>query len=524
MAGEIGQVVAVSDVRMTAAVALDSAARGPDGLQLGKLMTVAVDGATVVGLVSALKTSEGDGRHCQVVADLLGEIATGAEGKHFSRGVSSYPALGAPVAIADGATADLVYGAPDGAHVRIGSLCQDPSRVAYLRTDDLLGRNFAVLGTTGSGKSCAVTVILRAVLEAHPNAHIVLLDPHNEYSAAFGDVAEIVNVDTLHLPCWLLDFEESVGVLVRGGTSDEQETQAAILKDVITQARRKYAGQATGKSDITVDTPSPYLFSDLMQLIEQAMGKLANADKSASFLRLKERLESLSADRRFSFLFSGMVTRDDLSQVVGRLLRIPVASKPITIIDLSGVPSDIVDAIVSMFCRLTFDVALWADRTRMPPVLLVCEEAHRYIPARRGDAFAAATRAIERIAKEGRKYGVALGLVTQRPSELSESALTQCGTIFALRLNNEVDRNYVENVMPDGMRGLLEALPALRRQEAIIVGEGVGVAMRIHFDDLPAGHRPRSMGARFSKAWGSDEADKGFVDDTIRRWRRQTRE
>lgn len=218
-----------------------------------------------------------------------------------------------------------------------------------------------------------------------------------------------------------------------------------------------------------------------------------------------------------------LVTRDKLSQVVGRLLRIPVSGKPMTIMDLSGVPSEIADVVVSLSCRVTFDFAVWSERGQMPPVLLVCEEAHRYIPADERVGFAATARAITRIAKEGRKYGVSLALISQRPSELSPQALSQCGTIFALRLGNDVDQRCVATALPDASRGLLAALPSMGTQEAIISGEGVPLPMRIRFNDQPPERRPHSDSADFSEAWQADSAGAKFLDEGIRRWRHQTR-
>jgi DNA helicase HerA-like ATPase len=273
-----------------------------------------------------------------------------------------------------------------------------------------------------------------------------------------------------------------------------------------------------------VDTPTPFRVSDLLRFIDEGMGRLDKPDTSMPYLRLKTRLESLRDDRRFAFMFSDWLARQDaLSQIVGRLLRIPVSGKPLTIMDLSGVPSEIADVIVSLSCRLMFDFALWSDRGRMPPVLLVCEEAHRYIPADERVGFAAAARMITRIAREGRKYGVSLALVSQRPSELSAQALSQCGTIFALRLANELDQRFMETVMPDAAHGNLALLSSLGTQEAIVCGEGVPLPMRIHFDDLPRGRRPRSEGADFAKAWQTELADADFRDEGVRRWRQRSR-
>jgi hypothetical protein len=351
------------------------------------------------------------------------------------------------------------------------------------------------------------------------------LDPHNEYGKALGDLAEIVNVDNLQLPLWLLDFEEAVGVLLRGGAAQEQEAQAMILKNAITSARRRFAAKdLAAAASITVDTPVPFKASDLLRLIDQAMGKLDNPDSSAPYLRLMARLESLRHDRRFAFMFSDwLVTRDTMAQILGRLLRIPVNDKPMTILDLSGIPIEIADIVVSMLCRLTFNLALWAEHEQMPPILLVCEEAHRYAPASTGVGFAAASRAINRLAREGRKYGIALALITQLPSELSPQALSQCSTIFALRLGHYLDQRFMETALPDAARGMIAALPSMRTQEAIAFGEGVALPMHIRFDDLPPERRPRSESADFSKAWRADTAGLDFLKEGIRRWREQSR-
>jgi uncharacterized protein len=514
----LGRIEAVRGAQVTASLERDAAELG-DAIRIGALVKIAAPGATVVATVSAVEEAEGEPRRQSLVADLLGELS--ADGL-FARGVAHYPLPGAAVSAAGVADLDAVYARPTSFHVRIGSLHHDPARAAFLLTDELLAKHFAVLGTTGSGKSCAVTLILRSVLAQHPNAHIVLLDPHNEYEQAFGAMAEIINIDNLQLPFWLLDNEEAVATLVSGGSLMEQQSQATILKEAVTQARRKYAGDMNAQW-ITVDTPVPYRTGDLVHILDEAMGKLDKPDSSAPYMRLKSRIESMNNDRRFAFMFSRVVTRDILSTVIGRLLRIPVGGRPVTIIDLSGVPSEIVNVVVSLLCRVAFDFALWADREQMPPLLLVCEEAHRYVPADEHVGFAATTRAISRIAKEGRKYGVSLGLVTQRPSELAVSALSQCGTIFALRMGNELDQRFVANVLPEAAHGMVGALPAMRPQEAIIVGEGVPLPMRVRFDELAPGERPRSKSAEFSKSWQQDAAGNDFLEDGIKRWRMQMR-
>jgi uncharacterized protein len=514
----LGRIEVVRGAQVIANLARDAAELG-NAIRIGSLIKIAAPGGTVVATVSSVEYESGTPPRQTLVADLLGELSDAGT---FARGVAHFPLPGAEVGAASEADLDAVYARPSAFHVRVGALHHNPARPAFLLTDELLAKHFAVLGTTGAGKSCAVTLILRAVLAQHPNAHVVLLDPHDEYEQAFGDMAEIVNIDNLQLPFWLLDYEEALASLVSGGSLLEQQSQAMILREAIVQARRKYAGDMNAQW-ITVDSPVPYRTGDLVHILDEAMGKLDKPDSSAPYQRLKARIESMNNDRRFAFMFSRVVTRDILSTVLGRLLRIPVSGRPVTIMDLSGVPSEIVNVVVSLLCRVAFDFALWADRDQMPPLLLVCEEAHRYVPANESVGFAATTRAISRIAKEGRKYGVSLGLVTQRPSELAVSALSQCGTIFALRMGNELDQRFVANVLPEAAHGMVGALPSMRPQEAIVVGEGVPLPMRIRFDDLPVAERPRSRSAEFSKSWQQDAAGADFLEDSIKRWRMQMR-
>lgn len=522
MAQTIGTVIAVSGSQMT--VLLDAAGGSDRAIGIGSLITVPGAHRDVIGMVSSLELEPGPPARRTVTADLLGEIGSSPKGERwFGRGITHYPVSGEPVHAATHADLDVIYARSSRSNIRIGTLYNDPGRPVFVQVDDLLAKHFAVLGTTGSGKSCAVTLMLSAILNDHPNAHIILLDPHNEYSTAFADVADLVNVDNLRLPFWLFNFEEAVRILVHGGTMQEQESQAIILKEALTKARRHYAGDNAGS--ISVDTPVPYRIPDLLRFLDEGMGRLDKADGAAPYLRLRTRLESLRDDRRFSFMFSDRLnTPDRLSEVVGRLLRIPVGGKPLTIVDISGVPSEIADVVVSLSCRMMFDFAAWSEHAQMPPILLVCEEAHRYVPADERVGFAATTRAVTRIAKEGRKYGLSLALISQRPAELSPEALSQCGTVFALRLGNDLDQEFMARTVPDAARGMLTALPNLPTQQAIVSGEGVALPMRIRFDDLPPGRRPRSEGAPFSQAWQTDSADTAFREDGIRRWRLQSRQ
>lgn len=532
-AEQIGVTTAVNGMRITCRLGNGNTTPATeifDRAPVGALIKIPTPGSIAYGFIgSELITGEAatltpDSKAIAEI-DLLGEtLATDGQAEPvFMRGVSIYPRLGTPVFLAEPEDLARIYARPSSAPLTIGSLYQDANLPAYLMSQEFLSKHSAILGTTGSGKSCAVTLILSALLAAHPNGHIVLLDPHNEYHAAFGHSAEYVTTSSLQLPYWLLTYEELVEVLCsRDPASRSREAQ--ILKEAVVGARREFAGRPEDDVEITVDTPVPYRLQVLVQRINTAMGKLDRPDSTLPYLRLTTTIDNLRKDRRYAFMFGGIGSaRDNLCEILSRVLRIPVAGKPITIIDLSAVPSEITNVVVSVLCRLVFDFALWSLPSEQIPTLLVCEEAHRYIPRNENIGFDPTRRAISRIAQEGRKYGVSLCLVTQRPSEVSESILSQCSTVFALRMNTEKDQEYVRRTLPDDAAGLLKALPALRQQEAVVVGEGVTHPMRLRFLDLRAEMRPRGDSSNFPKAWQSDVNGDRFLAGVVDRWRRQAR-
>ena len=520
----IGRVVGIHGPVLWGTLYDDEDNTAASAARMGALVSLRGPESRVFGVVNALRR-ERDGGGTQgerTVFEIqtLGEIPTtgpDAAAAGFQRGVSRYPPLGAPVTTVTIRDLAKVYARPRTSNVHIGRLRHNQKVPAFVVTDSLLGKHFAVLGTTGTGKSCAVTVILRSILAEHPNGHVVLLDPHNEYASAFADMAELLNPSNLQLPYWLLNFEEIAHILVEPG--EQRFTQLALLKDAIVQAKRAMYPE---DAYLTVDTPIPYRLSDLISALQEGMGKFNKADGAASYLSLISRIEGLRADRRYAFMFESLTVRDNMRQILAQLLRIPAVGKPITIIDIAGLPSEVVDVVVSVLFRLVFELAAWSDRGAAPPVLLVCEEAHRYVPQDEVAAFAPTKRVISRIAKEGRKYGVTLCLVSQRPSEVAIGSLAQCNTVFALRLTNEHDQSFVARALPENARWLVESLPSLNTQEAVVVGDGVTVPVHIRFNDLEPEHRPSSADPSFAVAWRRDP-DESFLERAIERWRRQTR-
>ena len=298
--------------------------------------------------------------------------------------------------------------------------------------------------------------------------------------------------------------------------------QINILKDALVRARNDFVG-ADSDLEVTPDTPIPYRLRELVAAIERDMQPLTNSQRT-SHMKILNKIDILRRDRRLSFLIQGDEdVEDTMVDVLSDILRAPVAGCPISTINLSGVPSDVLDIVVSVLSRVLFLFAVWAPAANRMPLLLICEEAHRYVPRGDSAAFSATRAGLERIAKEGRKYGVGLGLISQRPAELSETVLAQCNTIIALRTTNETDQAFVKRAFPDSIRSIVDALSALRTQEALIVGEAVTVPTRFRFADLPDDRQPRSRNPRFSERWQADEYDRHYVASVVDAWRRQRR-
>lgn len=523
----VGRIVAISGAEVTVQVDAEAGRDDATALQIGTLVKTQTPNSVAYGVVRSLAiTNAGNGGAIGDVQmaeiSIIGETPVSKEGKPyaFRRGMSRSPSLDRPVYATTSQDLARVYAAPSLPSVKVGAIHQDPTLPAHVLTDELLGKHFGILGTTGSGKSCAVVLLMRAILDQHPNAHVVMLDPHNEYTKAFGDRAEILDHQTLELPYWLLNFDELMEVLF-GAQADEGSAEAAILADMIPQAKRDQIGDPEKGIHFTIDTPVPYKFADLIRRIDQEMGKLDKNEAVAPYRRLRARLTALQTDVRFKFMFGGISVSDRMPDILGRLFRIPVDGKPISIVDLSAIPSEVLNVVVSVICRLTFDFALWCERS--VPILLVCEEAHRYVPYDPDSGFEPTKKALSRIAMEGRKYGVSLCLVSQRPSELSPNVLSQCSTLFALRMSNERDQEIVRRALPEASLGLLNSLPSLRTQEAVVVGEGVSLPMRLRFDNLDEEHRPMSGNADFSARWQHQDQGESFVKATVQRWRLQER-
>ena len=508
--------------------------------QIGTILKILTTKSIVVAMVSSLKVGsndeEGMSDGCVANLNILGEITTNQTTKEtkFFRGVRSFPVIGEPVYNMSPADLQLIFNKEDTPCIEVGRLQQDNSIVAKVRTDDLLSKHFAIIGSTGSGKSCTVALVLQAILKKNSMAHVVLFDPHNEYSKSFGNMAEVISNDTLDLPIWMFDFVETVELLA-SDIEDQAREEEEVLHDVLLKAKRLFdRSQKNGDissqtklddieadlqraTHITLDSPVPYRIRDVLKLLDLNMGKLENNSNLGPYKRLKRRIQTLMTDPRYQFIFRNQAAPLPIESLVGRIFRIPVNNKPISILDFSGIPSEALNVVVSVVARLAFELATWSERRL--PILLVCEEAHRYIPSDKSLGFHSTRRIIARIAKEGRKYGVSLGIISQRPSELEASTLSQCSTIFSMRLSNEIDQNFVRAAVPDGAAELLSFLPSLGTAETMVFGESVNLPMRVILNTLEEEYRPHSSSAAFTDLWNRAEVTDDFMELVFDRWR-----
>jgi len=494
------------------------------GGQVGSLIKIKVGSTWLMANIRTLKTD--DAREGMAIGhiDFLGE---GDEerltGKvyNFRRGVTRYPSPGSQAFPVTSADMKQMYAADDRPHIEIGTVYPTRDIRGAMFVDAMLGKHFALLGSTGTGKSTSAALILHKICDLAPQGHIVMIDPHGEYSAAFKTNGALFDVSNLAMPYWLMNFEEHCEVFLttRG---NERQTDADILSKALLAARAK-SRAAEGISKLTVDSPIPYLLSDLTAIITAEMGQLGKATDNAPYMRLKTKIDEIKGDPRYTFMFSGMLVADNMANFLSRIFRLPVDGKPISIIDVSGVPSDITSVVVAVLARMVFDYAIWSRNEPQRPILLVCEEAHRYVPNERNAHDSSVGKILGRIAKEGRKYGVSLGLITQRPSDLAEGVLSQCGTIIAMRLNNDRDQAFVKAAMPEGARGFLDTIPALRNRECIICGEGVSIPIRVALDNLEELKRPASSDPLFSELWQQTGGEDEIVARVIKKWRSQGR-
>ena len=533
----LGRIVSVTGSRASIALQQGEGTAGAAPVlccpAVGELVKVVADHVTVVGLVSeiavaSLGNTKGEAGGIAKI-EFVGELAKDAETGDlaFRRGTSQYPKLFDPVFWLSEEETVAAHVNNLSQSVSVGTLVPQTTAQARVNVESIYGRHFAVLGSTGTGKTCAVALFLNRIIERIDSARIFVIDPHDEYRQCFGEIAEVINPRNITLPFWLFNFEEIVDVFFKARPGIESEVE--ILRDLIPAAKRLYARNARAhgqdihatnarmEAAFTIDTPVPYRLSDLLKLIENRMGSLAERENIASYKRLRARIEAVSFDPRYAFMFSQRTVEDTMIDVIGRLFRVPADGKPITIMEIAGFPTEVVDALVSVLCRLAFDFNVWSNGAL--PLLVVCEEAHRYIPASKALGFGPTRKAISRIAKEGRKYRLSICLVSQRPSEIDPTILSQCNSIFAMRMANDADQAIIRAAVVESAAGMLTSLPSIGEREAIAFGDAVSLPMRLRFASVPRDALPRRRMVERAEGVGNREQDRDLVEKVVSMWR-----
>nr|SPS04579.1 conserved protein of unknown function [Candidatus Nitrotoga fabula] len=490
-------------------------------------------------------------------------------GSSFERGVLQSPTSGDQVHLVTNEDLRIVYGGYDTqSSIIIGNQSASEGLSAQLDMDKLISRHCAIIGSTGSGKSNAVSIVVNAIAEKPlPSNRILMIDPHGEYASSLSGKCRVFRVgadvelgeDELCVPFWALPFKELMAIFP-GKLSDQNEDYIRSRVLDLKRASATAIGELREEA-ITADSPIPFSINQLWfeldnferitlktdritpeDLIAQGAAETLRSNQyppaglgsSAPFLNNKAKgilgfldgMRSRLLDQRYNFLFrptgyspniSG-ATENDLPKLFSTWFSHGV---PISILDLSTIPSNIMQTIAGCILKITYDALYWGQNTlvggKMQPLLIVLDEAHAYL---KSGEDSISSRTVQVIAKEGRKYGVGMLLVTQRPSELDETVLSQCGSIIALRMTNTRDKGHVSSAMQDELREMADVLSSLRTGEAIVSGEAVRIPSRIKF--FQADNAVKSSDPIASKLWKNAQPDKNVYKISVRNWRNQT--
>ena len=461
----------------------------------------------------------------------LGEVSIDGQ---FFRGVGHYPPLDTPVYMAESRQLEAMFNSVRRYGLHLGRLSQRTELRVFVDPNLLFNRHLAILGQSGSGKSWAVSSLLQRTVKLMPKAHIVLLDLHGEYgwrdakghfhSAFPSDIVRHVDARSLEIPYWLLTYAELVDLLI-DPSDPNASLQISFMREVLHGLRRK-DNEDLGIDRLSVDSPVHFSLKELYLHFKQANEHQIDFGKTkgplfGAFDEFLVRFQAMSNDSRYDFLLrpKRRTKSHDLEELLRDFIGLGDPKRQITVIDLSPVPHDVRPTVSAQVGRLAFEFNYWNPQRRDFPILLVCEEAHQYIPREADKQHQGSRRAMERIAKEGRKYAVGLCVVSQRPTELSEAVLSQCSNFVCLRTTNPQDQEYIRKLMPEGEQDLADVLTTLRRGEALAVGEAIPLPTRVRL--YPPDPAPASSDAPIAESWknGPDDVDvAGIVDHW---WRQQ---
>ncbi len=522
--------------------------------QIGTFIKIPIGNITIYGIVSSVsntpsKADETNLRYTfgsrfltvQLVGEKIGE-------DDFEKGIGTYPTINDEVHIVIEKDLFDIYGKKDSGSIEIGKHSSSENLSVYADLHKLVLRHCAILGSTGSGKSNTTVSILKAILDDYQGSRVILVDPHGEYPSAFPDakvfkINEVAN--PLFIPFWLMSFDELAYFLVGAKPTDDQKPDYRLFRELVTNFKKENCSLKAGVVNpnfVTADSPIPFSARKLWHEMNwwlNATFNLSNKDdqtktsaveisngdcetltpaqftpyqlnnnpphksKHQEYYSYEKKILSRLRDSRFDFLFNPGDYKDanspkDLHNLLNEWIG---SDKKLAILDLSGVPFEVLDITVGLITRFIYDSMFWGRHEsytgKNRPLLLAYEEAHNYL--NKSDNNSYSNDAVEKVFKEGRKFGLGALVISQRPSEISETILAQVGTFIALRLTNSGDQSIVKNSAPDNLNSLIDLLPSLRTGEAIIVGEAIKIPSRVRIKlNIP---RPTSDDPKLVEKW-----------------------
>jgi uncharacterized protein len=557
-------------------------------LQVGRFLKIAQGNydftiATIRNIRGAISVAP-DGKSIWQFQVECQAIGTLVEGKTFDRGSLLLPVPTEMAYAADAETLDKMFATDSEHDFPLGQLSMNKAITLKINGNRFFSKHIAIVGSTGSGKSCTVARVLQDVVGIsgkknsnkgnQNNSHVVIFDVHDEYTAAFKLAPEELltlnrlDIDTLQLPYWLMNSEELESMFIESNEANSHN-QVSQFKHAVILNKEKHNPEVT---EVTYDTPVYFSIQEVYHYIEnlnrEVIGRLAGEDKpklvddtlvserknfyfdkvcafvtsstavatkatngpfNGEFNRFTSRLEAKLSDKRLRFLLNAKKpdgkthTTNDFESLMKQFLGY-LDKANVTIVDLSGVPFEVLSITVSLVSRLIFDFSFHYTKLQHSqgklnniPVMLVCEEAHNYVPRHNDVAYRASRKSLERIAKEGRKYGLSLMVVSQRPSEVSETIFAQCSNFMSLRLTNDADQTYVRRLFPDNANAITEILPNLAPGECVVVGDAVMLPAVIKMP-IPD-PEPHSQSVKVHTEWKENWRDITF-SEVIARWRK----
>ncbi len=502
--------------------------------QVGSYLLVKQSGSKILCMVDAMWLETASDGH-EVKKLRLSPLGEFSEKGDFDRGIHHFPTVGAELEVVSNWNLERVFSDFSDVFYKVGKLSSFDSIDVYLDPSNFFGRHSAILGQTGSGKSWTVTSLIQSALRYMPNAHIIIMDLHGEYGDKKTDAlssspfpkSKVRCMDALDLemPYWLLTYSDLADLFINPDDM-HASVQLAFLRNALGDLRIE-SNKHAGLGHITVDSPVYFSLEELRDKFEDANRETDDFGKKkgplfGKFDQLLVRLSSMMNDARYDFMLRPKLrtSTDTLVDLMRDFVGLGDPKANVTVLNLSAVPYDVAPSVTALIGRLAFEFNFWNPKCLEFPIWLVCEEAQQYIPRGDDSRYKEARRTFEHISKAGRKYGVGLCVVSQRPHEVSETVLAQCGTFLCLRISNPDDQEYLRDMVPDSSRGTFAALTSLARGE--VVGMGSAVPMPVRFQMNMPNPPPNSRDVDFAEKWskGGEEID---VEQLVRNWHRQIR-